>query len=468
MVSALWLRDVQRLKTLPPSTAEHANKAMSTLPTDPDAPPEKEVDLDKRAIEILRENCWGDYTLPTKGLYPYQWNWDSMFVALGFSEIDLDRAWTEVESLFQGQWKNGMAAHIVFRRDSPSYFPGPKVWGGTHEVPTSGCSQPPVAATIVRDLYEKDPEYGAERLRHIFPRLMRWHRWFHSMRVLSGGAAIAVTHPWESGRDNSPDWDEALDNVDPTGVTPYQRKDLGHVDAEMRPTNAQYDRYIKLVEYGRDCGWDHAHITSEGPFAVADPGITFILARADRDLRALARYLKARDSVREIDKWIRRSQLAAEYLWNEEAGAFSARDLRTGKFSEGVSSVAFLSYYAGISRARRDSKLQYTLDRILDAAPYSLPSFDPEHPKFDSRRYWRGPTWAIVNYLVARGLSEYGFHQKAERIRMDTRRVIQKSGFFEYFDPLTGEGSGGNHFTWTAAIWLSWASPMTEHPPSIN
>ena len=72
--------------------------------------PWTDVELDQRAIAILRENEWGDYTLPTWGLYPYQWNWDSMFVALGFSEFDLDRAWREVETLFQGQWNNGMAA----------------------------------------------------------------------------------------------------------------------------------------------------------------------------------------------------------------------------------------------------------------------------------------------------------------------------------------------------------------------
>lgn len=426
------------------------------------AVPRKPIDLDRRAIEILRENEWGDYTLPTKGLYPYQWNWDSMFVALGFSEIDLDRAWTEVESLFQGQWANGMAAHIVFRRDDPSYFPGPKIWKSTHSVPTSGCSQPPVAATIVRDLFEKDPEAGLERLQDMFPKLMSWHRWFHTNRVVSGGSAIAVTHPWESGRDNSPDWDRALANVDPTGIAPYERKDTTHVDPTMRPTRFEYDRYLKLVEYGASCGWDHTHITREGPFAVADPGITFILMRADRDLRYLAEVLKNHAAVREIDSWLYHARDAARYLWNDDLGAYTARDLRTGIRADGVSSVSFLSYYAGLTSSRRDAKLQRTLDRILDSGPYGIASFDPAHPKFDSRRYWRGPSWAIINYLIARGLAEFGFERKARRIRAMTRDAIQLSGFSEYFDPLTGEGYGGKHFTWTAAIWLAWASPKAE------
>ena len=414
---------------------------------------------DRQAIQILRENEWGDYTLPTRGLYPYQWNWDSMFVSLGFAEIDLDRGWLEVESLFEGQWANGMAAHIVFRRDDPSYFPGPKIWQSPHFPATSGLSQPPVAATVVRDLYERDPELGHERLQAIFPRLMAWHRWYHTMRVASGGAAIAVTHPWESGRDNSPDWDEALNNVDPTGVTPYERRDLNHVDATMRPTNAQYDRYIKLVEYGRETAWDHAQITREGPFAVADPGITFILMRADRDLLALANILGIKGAEHEIDTWLWKRRQAADFLWHEKQGGYVSRDLRTMTFSDGLSSVAFLSFYAGLSEPDRDPKLIANLNRMIDATQYSLASFDPEHPKFDSQRYWRGPTWAIINYLVARGLKEQGYHDLAGKLREDTRRLIETSGFFEYFDPTNGAGAGGDNFTWTAAIWLAWASP---------
>lgn len=50
-------------------------------------------DLEQAAIDILRENDRGHYTVPTMGLYPFQWNWDSCFTALGQSHFDLDRAW---------------------------------------------------------------------------------------------------------------------------------------------------------------------------------------------------------------------------------------------------------------------------------------------------------------------------------------------------------------------------------------
>ena len=41
--------------------------------------------LIQQAQEILRTNDRGGYTVPTARLYPYQWNWDSAFVALGFA-----------------------------------------------------------------------------------------------------------------------------------------------------------------------------------------------------------------------------------------------------------------------------------------------------------------------------------------------------------------------------------------------
>ena len=65
------------------------------------------------ARAILRANDRGGYTVPTHGLYPYQWNWDSAFVGLGFAEFDMARAWDEIETLMTGQWDNGMIPHMI-------------------------------------------------------------------------------------------------------------------------------------------------------------------------------------------------------------------------------------------------------------------------------------------------------------------------------------------------------------------
>ena len=48
----------------------------------------EKIFLDQQAQEVLEGNDKGGYTIPTAGLYPYQWNWDSAFAAWGFSVFD--------------------------------------------------------------------------------------------------------------------------------------------------------------------------------------------------------------------------------------------------------------------------------------------------------------------------------------------------------------------------------------------
>src|SRR5690606_21224937 len=79
------------------------------------------------AVEVLKENDWGTYTVPTKGLYPFQWNWDSCFTAIGQAHFDESRAWTEIETLFEHQWPDGMVPHIIFHKHDDGYFPGAEV-----------------------------------------------------------------------------------------------------------------------------------------------------------------------------------------------------------------------------------------------------------------------------------------------------------------------------------------------------
>jgi len=115
------------------------------------------------AQRILRQNDRGSYTVPTHGLYPFQWNWDSCLSAIGFGHFDEGRAWTEIETLFDHQWEDGMVPHIVFHQPDDGYFPGPDVWQTGRKVPTSGITQPPVAGFAVRRLFERAKDKESAR-----------------------------------------------------------------------------------------------------------------------------------------------------------------------------------------------------------------------------------------------------------------------------------------------------------------
>ena len=264
-------------------------------------------------------------------------------------------------------------------------------------------------------------------------------------------------HPWETGRDNAPEWDAPGEPIDVSGVGDYTRRDTGHLDARMRPTKLEYDRYLALLQHGRALGWDHGAIARTSPFRVADIGMSMILLRANRDLLALAGDL-GRDGA-EIAGWIARAEAGIGWLWDEDKAAWCSRDLLTGRLSGFVTSASFLSFYAGLADPARDAATLAHARRIGDRVAYLMPSLDPDDPGFQMIRYWRGPVWAVVNWMIGTGLAEAGHAALAERVRGDTLALIERHGFYEAFSPVDGSGSGGDDFSWTAAIRLAWQRP---------
>lgn len=422
-------------------------------------------DLSQRAKQILEDNDRGGYTVPTAGLYPYQWNWDSAFVALGFNHFDKNRAWQEIESLFDAQWVDGFLPHIVFRVDAPTYFPGPSVWRTGQTPETSGITQPPVAASIVRRLSESGDEDAIDRMAALYPKLLALHRWFHRVRDPMGNGLVMTVHPWETGRDNSPEWDAPAAAIDTTNVEPYVRKDLSHIDGDMRPKKADYDRYVALLQFGREKSWNHTVIADESPFRVIDVGLTMILLRADRDLHALATKLGQEADAEELETRIALAEKGVDWLWNEQVGAFCSRDVITGQSSNLVSNASFLAAWAGVGSAAQRKSLAGNFDRVARHVKYMVPSCDPDHTTFDRLRYWRGPIWSVMNFMIGDGLAEQGDTVRAARVKSDTRQLVSEHGFFEAFCPLTGEGTGGPDFSWTAAIWLDEAHALGVHIP---
>ncbi len=413
-------------------------------------------ELDARSRAILAANDRGGYTVPNELVYPFQWNWDSAFVAMGMATYDADRAWRELELLFVGQWLDGMVPSIVFHQPHPGYYPGPAAWGTTHTPPTTGISQPPVAATAARVVLEaQDDQAGQIRARALFPALFASHRWWHETRDPDGTGLVTVVHPWETGRDNSPDWDAPLAGVTPRVDVAALRKDKTHVNASERPTDEFYNRVMTLVEEAKDLNWEGVPVARKLSLRVCDLGIQCILLRADHDLLALAERLGFAEQAASLRGWIARSTAAFARLRHAD-GTYRSLDLVTGKLSETVTSAAFLPLYARVPDAAGAAGVAALAESWLAQTSIALASSDPASPTFDPHRYWRGPVWPVVNRLIADGFARYGRTDLADRLWTDTRTVVLRSGLREYFDPRTGEGLGGRDFSWTAATWLAW------------
>ena len=91
---------------------------------------------------------------------------------------------------------------------------------------------------------------------------------------------------------------------------------------------------------------------------------------------------------------------------------------------------------------------------------YLCPSFNTQDPRFNGVKYWRGPVWINMNWLIYNGLNRYGFSETAEIVKKDSLDLVLKHGLWEYFEPnrakaaQLADGCGAPNFSWTAALVL--------------
>ena len=410
------------------------------------------------ARAILRANDLGGYTVPTKGLYPFQWNWDSAITALGWLTFDEARAWREARAMFRGQWDNGMLPHILFHDRSESYFPGPEVWGAKSAIPSSTISQPPVWAIAVNLMLRRSNAGAPARAeaRALLPRLIDYHHWWYRDRDLGDTGLVESYHPWESGMDNSPAWDEPLARVPPVEWD-YRRRDLSHVDRKQRPSRREYDRYLHLIEFLKKNEFEPRRLSAASPYRVIDIGTVSILYRATRDLIALCREFALEAEVAQLERELARTGAAVGRCWSGEHRCFLNRD----KISEAPlrerTTAALLPLFGRLADAAQAGAMASLVEEWLDASDFSLASTHPESPRYEPQRYWRGPVWLHINWMIADGLRAYGYDELAERVKIESRKCVEAAGgYFEYFNSATGRGCGGGDFSWTAAVALFW------------
>jgi len=438
-------------------------------------------DLAARAAAVLRGNDLGGWTKAAPRLYPHQWSWDSAFIAVGWAHLDTRRAAQELTTLLAAQWATGQVPHIVFNPDVPSgsYFPDAARWACADlsaDVPagkqTSGLVQPPVHAIaawrireVARTHSEAETADADAFLRDLYPRLLAWHRYLLTARDPEGSGLVTIYHPWESGTDNSPRWDAALAAIDVPAdeLPPYTRFDLQHVaDAAQRPTNAEYDRYLWLVELLKRARYDDAAISPAHPFLIKDVLFSAILVAANEALGHIAEAVGAPGEDREtIEAWVALGRAALDRAWDAEVGLVLDQDVRAGRPVPARTVAGLAPLVAGGMAADRRAALLARLDSTDFLGHPQLrwpvpPSTSPHDPAFVARTYWRGPTWPFFTWLLWWSLGRLGETERADRLRAAALDQLHEIDFAEYVEPFTGEPLGSLDQSWTAAVALDW------------
>ncbi len=431
------------------------------------------------ARETLTANDVGDFVKPGRYQYPHQWNWDAALVAMGLAHFDEERARKEVRSLLQGQWLDGMIPHVVYHNGSSDYFPGPDFWqieqsvAAPHGVRTSGLVQPPLLATCVRRMHRRarDRQASLAFIQEIYPRLLNWHRWLHRARDPEGTGLVAIVHPWESGTDNAARFVQPLMQVTPSQVPAYQRRDSAHVAAEERPQHADYERFVYLIDRFRQWAYEPEIIYQRSPFLVQDTLFNAITYQAHEDLIALADEIG--EPTAELERWrVRLRRAFNAKLWDEEEGLYFAFDARHHQLVRENGVATFLALYAGLAdKEQAEVLVGAHLENPEEYGPdansrFRVPSQAKNNYFYEPRRYWRGPVWILVNWMVMQGLERYGYQALAENVRRDSLALMADGGFFEYYDPRDGSPAGASDFSWSAALALEMLEPLPLSRPA--
>jgi mannosylglycerate hydrolase MGH1-like protein len=468
------------------------------VPNDEKGNPSIEQTLLKKARNVLDKNWLGHSTIPSPVLYPHQWSWDSAFIAIGNSYFNTDRAIQEIKTLFNAQWKNGMVPHIVFNESKKdkadgkvTYFPTPDFYDSakvTKDAPkhvkTSALTQPPVHAIACYYIYanahrQADKKKAKEFLKEIYPKLRDFHIYLLTARDPENSGQVTIFHPWESGLDNLPIWDEPLSRIEiqKDDLPKFERLDIlaVHGAKETRTDEAMYAKFIYLVKLMREkYDYNLSKMYKDFPFKVKDIVFSSILYVANSYLLKILNtitedddnninYNKIKD-LQMIKGWISKTEqnyfkyfTPTQKLEGLEADDLYDYDLIKKGWIEKRTIASLIPIYTDIIPKEKI----HVLVKWIDHAHYcgqgnchvaALPSTDLSESYFREANYWRGPVWINTNWMIYLGLLKYGYKKRAEQIRQGIFELALNHGFREYYDPFTGQGLGGSDFSWSAAL----------------
>lgn len=336
-------------------------------------------------VRAVMEAHWQPegYTVPNAVSYPFAWLWDSCFHAVIWAALgDEVRALTELTHVFRCQdERTGLVPHVDYQRE-PDHLRA--FWGRSD---ASTITQPPMYGHAVAELQRR----GIEVSNEVVERAVCGVEFFLRERV-HGSGLVSIAHPWETGCDDSPRFDH-----------------WGAGDPAV-----WYDTKGALVTSPDTTAFDCAPVSLSA--LVAWNG-----AQLGLDTTALVDAIAARwdDGI-------------ATWVDAGDAEATSGR-IRT---LEALLPLLMLDQPAALEQIE---------DSGAFAAPFGPRGVDRREPSFAARRYWRGPVWPQLAYLLWLAGAD---------VAEASVRGASASGLAEYWDADDGSGLGAIPQSWSGLMLL--------------
>jgi hypothetical protein len=362
----------------------------------------------RQRVRAMLEAHWvpEGYAAPNDGVYPWQWLWDSCFHAVIWAALaDDDRAVRELTTALSTQDELGFVPHMNYVRD-PRFHA--EFWG---RAGASSITQPPMYGHAVAELRRRGIDVPAE-LEH---RARRGIEFLLHHRRRDRNGLVLLAHPWESGCDDSPRWDDLCPGAVFDLARWYQRKGELVESIERAPGGAPI---------------------GNRSFTVASAGFNALVAFNADELG-----IEAGDIVDALDtQW---DESLATWIDAGDTAAGSGR----ARTVDGL-----LPLLVNHSRARAGRVLDALIDPNQYGAAYGPAGVHRDEPTFAPSTYWRGPAWPQLSYLLWFAARRAGAHEHASALAASTVAGADRSGLAEYWHPDTGEGLGAIPQSWTGLV----------------
>ena len=361
------------------------------------------------------------FTCPNASTYPWLWLWDSCFHSVVWAELgDPARALSELAMALGGQGSSGFVPHLQYLDGSSAHE---EFWG---RPATSSITQPPIYGWTVAELSRRGIDVPADTVERAAAGL----RFLFERRRRSGAGLIELAHPWESGCDHSPRWDDLMRAPDATGPDPYDEGQWFRRKGELVASIHQDVSGAPLWNDEFPVG--SVALSAMAVFCADE----LVSVTGDSTLRRQA------DEVRDAlaDRWE-----PGRRTWIDD-----------GPTAGGSGRIRTAEALLPLLVERRAEVIDAVVAELCD--PDALggecgpAQVHRDEPTYRPGSYWRGPSWPQLDLLLWIALRRAGRADAAATLAAGTWRGAVGSGWAEYWDADTGAGGGAAPQSWTTVV----------------
>jgi len=329
------------------------------------------------------------------------WQWDAYFHALAYRHVEKNLAHDQIRIVLDHQRQDGMIPDAIHDEGTVTRLDFPVV---------ADVTKPPLLAWAAYKLYELDGD--REFQDEIYEPIVRWNNWWFEQNDLDGNGLCEYQHPFSSGLDDSPLWDDGM---------PVESPDL--------------NTYLYLQQ------------------------------------EALAKIARVIGKDEDAEMWQRRADEIARRMidlaWDPTSGLFWA-----SHNGDRVNVRTPFNLFPLITGQMPSDIAERLVAHLTDErqfwSRYPIPTVAMDDPKYDPFKMWRGPTWVNVNYLLIEGLQRSGYSDLAQELRTRTLDLICcRNDIYEYYHPVTGENppNAASMFGWSSAVFIDLAIQAAREKP---